>query len=179
LEIAEVDFGIQLQEVVALNALSQILLLIEYSEWFNALFVSKLAQLISLAVIMFDNNPFAIGLFHPLLDALLDAPLFRFASDHSSVTKNLQRSQTSNLVLRANSLDVQYQILTSFSEPKHILTYDQTAVQSTLLSQSESEFGQKFFTIVLSTAFKFTKIPWPVTSLYCRPVSDTSRFRRI
>jgi hypothetical protein len=51
---------------------------------------------------MFDNNAFAIRLFYPLLDA----HMFRFASDHSAVTKNLQRLQTSNLVLRANSLDV-------------------------------------------------------------------------
>jgi hypothetical protein len=82
--------------------------------------------------------------------------LFPFASDHSSVKKNLQRLQTSNQVLRANSLDVQYQILTSFSEPKHILAYDQRAMHSlsTLLPQSDSEFGQKFFTIVLSTAFE-------------------------
>jgi hypothetical protein len=156
LEVAEVDFTVQPQEVIALNALSQILLLIQDNELFNELFVGKLAQLVFFAVIMFDNDAFAIGPFHPLLDTLLDAALFRFASDHSSFTKNLQQLQASNLVLRANSLDVQYQILTSFSESKHILAYDQTAVQSlsTLLSQSDAEFGHKFFIIVLSTAFK-------------------------
>jgi hypothetical protein len=71
LEVAEVDFSVQLQEIVALNAFLQILLLIEDSEWFNVLFVSKLARLASLAVIVFDNDAFAIGTFHPLLDATL------------------------------------------------------------------------------------------------------------
>jgi hypothetical protein len=69
LDVAEADFSVQLQEVVELNALSQIMLLIEDREWFNALFVSNLAQLASRTVIMFDNNTFAIEPFHPLLDA--------------------------------------------------------------------------------------------------------------
>jgi hypothetical protein len=68
LEVAEVDFSIQLQEVVALNALSQILPLIVDNKWFNVLFLSKLEQLASLAVIIFDNDTFAIRPFHLLLD---------------------------------------------------------------------------------------------------------------
>jgi hypothetical protein len=41
LEVAEVDFSVQLQEVVALNTLSQILPLIADNQWFHALFLSR------------------------------------------------------------------------------------------------------------------------------------------
>jgi hypothetical protein len=155
-EVAEVDFSISPDEIVAYNALSQILLLIEDKQLFHTLFVEKLAQLTLFAVLFFDIDSFAIGPFHPLLDTLLDAALFRFAPDTSSFTRNLQTLQESNLILRANSLDVQYQILTGISESKHILAYDQTAVKSlaSLFCQADPAFSQKLFALVLANAFK-------------------------
>lgn len=156
LETPEVDFSVSKKEVIACNALSQMLLLIEDKSLFDELFLSRLPQLTFYAILMFDNDQFLIGPFHPLLDCILDAALFRFATSQEQFTKNLQTLQSANLVQRAASLDIEYQVTTDLTHSKHMLCYDQNAIcaVSEILGQADPDFHTKFFNLLLANGFK-------------------------
>ncbi|EAY08801.1 hypothetical protein TVAG_213100 [Trichomonas vaginalis G3] len=152
---ADIDFYVSNEEVIACNAISQILFLVESREQFNELFLDKLPVLTYYGVIMYHIDKFRIGLFHPLLDSLLDAVLFRHADSNEIFTKNIERLATSNLMKRTTSLDVQYQILTDIPT-KTMLCYDSVAIDvlSDLLCQSDEDFKRKFFDIAIGNAFQ-------------------------
>ncbi|KAK8890883.1 hypothetical protein M9Y10_028082 [Tritrichomonas musculus] len=149
------------QAIIASNAMSQILLSIKSQEVFKEIVKPKLAPLMFFASINYDNDEFAITPFHPLLDAILTTALFRFAKKPSVFSSNLASLQAANLVMRASSLDQQYEIYVGTSSSKHIIPYDQTAIQTftSLLCQSSSKFKSKFFEIVLANAFMITDNP--------------------
>lgn len=155
LSSANIDFEVSNEEVIACNAISQILFLVESREQFNELFLDKLAALTYYGVIMYHIDKFRIGLFHPLLDSLLDAVLFRHADSNEVFTSNIEKLGTANLMKRTTSLDVQYQILTDIPT-KTMLCYDRVAINvlSDLLCQADPEFKQKFFEIAIGNAFQ-------------------------
>lgn len=149
------------QAIVASNAMSQILFSIKSKDVFEQYVVPKLSSLMFFASINYDQDEFAITPFHPLLDAILTIALFRFANKPSIFSSNLESLQAANLVMRASSLNQQYDIFVGTSSSKHILAYDQTAIQtfSTLLCQRNDKFKSRFFEIVLANAFMITDNP--------------------
>ncbi|OHS96820.1 hypothetical protein TRFO_09703 [Tritrichomonas foetus] len=156
-----VDFVVTREEIVAANVLSQIILSIESKEVFEKLVVPRLAPLMFFAAMMHDQDEFAITPFHPLFDAILNTALFRFANTSKLFTSNLERVQAANLVLRASSLNQQYEIFvgsSSSSSSKHIIAYDQNAVKTftELLCQLDPNFKHNFFNIVLANTFVVT-----------------------
>lgn len=151
-----VDFTkISPQEVIASNAMSQIMLSIDNKETFTELIVPKLAPLTFFSAISYDQDEFAITPFHPLFDAILTTALFRFAKDPNEFSANLAALQGANLVMRASSLNQQYEIFLGTEGQRHIIAYDQNAIRtfSTLLCQKDPKFKNKFFEIVLANTF--------------------------
>jgi len=152
---ANIRFDITKEEIIAYNSLSQILFLVKDQQQFKDLFMPSLAPLAYYSTMMYHIELFDIGPFHPLLDSLLDAALFRLVDSNSKFSSNLHTLQFSNLIKRATSLEPQYQIVTTMPA-KQMLCYDREAIRSltTLLCQSDPDFKFKFFELVLANAFQ-------------------------
>jgi hypothetical protein len=142
-------------EIIASNALSQIFLMIEAREQFVTLFRPQIESIVLAAVITRSAEEFNIGNFHPLLDSLLDAALFRFAANHSTFTSNLVALQSRNLIKRATSLGEE-DLITTDEAARTILAYDDSLIVSLveLFAQVDPDFGAKFFAQVLAFAFQ-------------------------
>ena len=141
------------KEILAANALSQILLLISDRTLFTELFSSKLPALLFFAIMNYHIDEFIIGNFRPLLDTLLDAGLFRFAENNKMFSQNLASLQEANLIGCATSLEQQFLIIT-VPPAKKMLAYDNEAVltMTSLMCQNDPEFKREFFNIVLANA---------------------------
>ena len=152
-----VDFSVTKEEIISSNVLSQVILSIKSREDFQKLIVPNLAPLMFFASMMNDRDEFAITSFHPLIDSILETSLFRFAETHHIYTNNLKSLQEANLLLRASSLDEQYEIF-SEAPAKHILAYDRNAVRTytLLLCQIDPNFKKNFFEIILANTFMVT-----------------------
>lgn len=153
LKDANITFVPTKEEIVASNALSQILLLISDRELFQEIFQKKLAPLLFFAMINYHLEGFEIGPFRPLLDSLLDAGLFRFARDSLKFSENLAALQKASLINCATSLEQQFQIIT-VPPAKKMLAFDKEAVltMTTLLCQNDPNFKREFFNLVLANA---------------------------
>lgn len=153
LKDANITFVPSKEEIVAANALSQILLLISDRSLFEEIFQKKLAPLLFFATINYHLEEFSIGPFRPLLDSLLDAGLFRFARDSLKFSENLAALQKASLINCATSLEQQFQIIT-VPPAKKMLAYDNEAVLTmcTLMCQNDPEFKQQFFNLILANA---------------------------
>jgi hypothetical protein len=142
-------------EIIASNALSQILLMIESRESFISLFGGQINSLVLAALITRSSESFNIGRFHALLDSLLDAALFRFAANNSMFSSNLETLQLKNLIKRATSLNGQ-DMITTDEGSRTILAYNDEliAMVTDLFSQVDEQFRTTFFAQELTLAFQ-------------------------
>jgi len=152
---ADIDFEPSQEEILAANALSQILLLISDRQLFSDLFTEKLPSITFFAIMMYHLDQFNIGPFRPLLDTLLDASLFRFAQDNKMFSSNLAALQGANLIHCATHLEQQFQIVT-VPPAKKMLAYDAEAIKhmATLMCQAHESFKSQFFELILANAFQ-------------------------
>ena len=144
-------------EIIASSALSQIFLIIGTKEQFISLFGGKLEVLL-LAAIMEKSCDWAnMGQFHPLLDSLIDATLFRFAESNDKFSTNLQKLQEKNFIKRATTLTEQYEIGRE-EGARMIVAYDNKLVKTLvkLFTQADPKFSDKFFGKLLPFAFQLT-----------------------
>jgi len=150
---SELTFETTPKEILAANALSQILLLISDRELFTELFSNKLPALLFFAIMNYHLEEFIIGPFRPLLDTLLDAGLFRFSKDNKMFSQNLAALQEASLINCATSLEQQFQIIT-VPPAKKMLAYDNEAVirMTSLMCQNDPQFKHNFFNLVLANA---------------------------
>ena len=97
-----------------------------------------------------------IGKFHPLLESLIDAALFRFSESTDTFSSNLKALQEANLIQRATTLDPQYRIITEEGS-RSVLAYDEKAIRTmvNLFQQATDEnLLETFFGALLSLSFQ-------------------------
>ena len=157
LNAASVTLVPEKTEIIASNALSQIFLMIEKKDQFVSLFHSKLETLFLAAIMEKSCESTNMGQFHPLLDSLIDACLFRFAPSSEQFSVNLQKLQEKNFIKRATSLGEQYEIGREESV-KTIVAFDNKLVRTfvKLFTQVDPKFNDKFFGKLLPLAFQVT-----------------------
>ena len=149
------NFNVTKEEIIAYNCLSEVLLLIQDRKHFLELFTPKLPTLVFYAVIMYHVDDFVIGSYHSLLDSILDTSLFRLVDSNELFSSNLEILQSANLIKRAVSIDPEYQITLTLPA-KQMLCYDKIAIRSLskLLCQTNSNFEEQFYNLVLANAFR-------------------------
>ena len=159
LDSADIDFAVTTKEVIAYNALSQILLLNEDQMLFERLFVPTLPQLTFYAMLMFDNDQFVLTPFRPLLDAILDSALLKFSKDSNAFAENLEALQSVNLLTIAASFKPEFSV--NQDATRNILAYDNRVIATITKKMSEvvPAFGTKFLDILVSTAFNVKPCP--------------------
>lgn len=140
------------QEIIAANALSQIFLMIDDKNLFKKLFKNEIPSLLMISIIIRSEESMTIGKFHPLLESLIDAALFRFSESTDTFSSNLKALQESNLIQRATTLDPQYRIITEEGS-RSVLAYDEKAIRTlvNLFQQATDEnLLELFFGALLS-----------------------------
>ena len=183
LNTASVELVADKSEIVAQNALSQMFLMIESKEQFVSLFGKHIELLLLAATMSKSSEEATMGQFHPLLDSLIDAVLFRFASDREQFSANLQTLQEMNIINRATSLGEQYSIGTD-AGVHTIVAYDNKLVSTLveLFGQFEPDFTQKFLAKLLPFAFKVRPMsaravePFMMIMAISKDISDNSYF---
>lgn len=152
---ASIRFEPSNEEIVASNALSQILLMINNRKLFIDLFGNNLSILVIFSIISRSEESYAIGKFHPLLDSLVDATLFRFAENSSKYSSNLNLLQEKSFMKSAATLDESY-IIVLEDHSRNILAYDEELIRlfSELFSQLTPNFKEEFISKLLPLAFQ-------------------------
>ena len=151
---AKVSLAPTKSDIVALNALSQILLMVNQKSVFQTLFGGKLDVLLLAALMTLSAEQYHIEGIYPLLDSLLDASLLRFAGDPETASSNLELLQSKGLVSRATSLKQQ---ATLWSEQaRNIVAYDHDLVRclTDMFAQTDATFKGRFFGKLVAFAFQ-------------------------
>ena len=148
------DFKPTKIEIIVANTLSQILLMITDRKVFLDLFSDNLPILVIYAIFSRSEELFGVGEFHPLLDSLLDASLFRFASDKDFIT-NTELLEKNNFISISSVLTESY-IIPLRENSKHILAYDEELIQFliSIFNKIDSKFKSKFMEKLLSLSFQ-------------------------
>lgn len=150
---ASVNLAPTREEIIATNALSQILLVIRSKDLFTSLFNGKLEVILLAGLMTLSSESYRIPGTCSLLESLLDAVLLRFPSDPSTVPENLRLLQDKGLITRASS--VQYST-PSLDQVSNIVAYDQDLIRllTSLFSQSYPSFENQFFEKLIAFAFQ-------------------------
>jgi len=155
---SQLTFASTHEEIISYNVLSQILLLIRDPQYFEKYIVPHLAPITLFSVLNYSVENFSIGPFHPLLDTLIDAALFRFSSSSEIFVHNMEALRKANLAQRSVSLGPQFSVMTELA-PKQMLAYDTEALRAlpSLLEQTRPGFGMEYFDCVLANAFQVSQ----------------------
>jgi hypothetical protein len=145
-------------ELLACAAISHILLVAD-KQRFDA-FAKQLPMLSFMAAFSYDKEEFHVGRA-PLLDALLDALLFRFNADSSKQRELLEVLQGKNLLMAAACVGPQFALTTRADETRRILAYDQEAI-SCIIKLADGvvkHFGRDFVKKAFSVATRAKDSP--------------------